>query len=106
MMRAGALGRAVLKLFQVTHSQWTALVWVDDNSLIREVQFTSPPIARAGGANIILTCNTQALGSSIKVKDPPANQVIPSTALTRRAQDRAPGVSHAERLFELGGGRG
>jgi hypothetical protein len=81
MAHAGALGQTVLNLAQAAGSEWAALVWVDGSSLIRQVQFTSPPVAQAGNARFIFTCQTQALGSSITIKDPPANEVIPSNAL-------------------------
>ena len=76
MIRAGALGQTVLNFAKAAGARWTAVAWVDSNSLIRQVQFTSPPIAQAGNASFILTCQTAAIGSSITIRDPPRTKVI------------------------------
>lgn len=83
MSRAGALGKTVLSLAQAAGPQWQAVVWVDSQSMIRQVQFTSPPIANAANASLVLTCRTQSLGLPIKTNDPTPGQVIPITALPR-----------------------
>lgn len=81
MTRAGSAGQIVNKLAQLTGSRWHAEVWVDNNSLVRRVSFTSPPVPSEGNATYTITYDTAGLGAPVTVRVPPASKVFDLTAL-------------------------
>lgn len=82
MTRSGALVAGLSDLAEAASARWNADAWVDRHLLIRQTQFTSPPIASQGNATIALTCHAQALDTPVDIKDPAASIVFDATALS------------------------
>jgi hypothetical protein len=72
----------VNKTIKLAGPKWKARVWVDDNSLIRRVEFTSAPTKFEGNSfRVQMTCDLFQLGRPIKVNVPRASQVFDTATL-------------------------